>query len=197
VSPKARRNVDRRIQEKLAKLVDEIDNDPEMNAAQKARAYGDLMKARELYLATLSRSLDNEEKVRRLFGAIVDPKPVPAKAPTDKSEITEDVSAAMKLALDGAVAQQDWKTVATVSKLYADVTGVTAPTKVEHSGEVASASPQEMAARVREALRHEFGTDAERAARGLPEPSGHLGDAEPAVEAETGSGGVPSSTARV
>lgn len=69
----------------------------------------------------------------------------------------------------------------------AKLLGLDAPTQtqVEHSGGVSTTdmTPKQMAERARELLRAEFGTDAERATGGLPPPSGHLGDAEPADDA--------------
>lgn len=67
----------------------------------------------------------------------------------------------------------------------AKLLGLDAPQRVEqtleHSGHVTndSLSPKQIAERARELLRREFGVDAERAAGGLPEPTGNLGDAEP------------------
>lgn len=52
----------------------------------------------------------------------------------DREGVGAQVGAALTKALDGAVREGDWKAVASLSKVYADASGVSAPSKAELTG---------------------------------------------------------------
>lgn len=61
-------------------------------------------------------------------------KRVYAEVMADRDAIGAQVGSALATALDGAVKEGDWKAVASLSKVYADASGVSAPNRQELTG---------------------------------------------------------------
>ena len=68
----------------------------------------------------------------------------------DREAVGAQVGSCLTKALDAATKEGDWKAVASIAKVYADASGVSAPQKFE--GVVGATNPSEAAKLVREAF---------------------------------------------
>lgn len=109
--------------------------------------------ALELGVAYQTIRRDSAEASRRVYAEVM----------ADRDGIGAKVGVALSKALEGAIANEDWKAVAQLSKVYADASGVSAPQKFEAT--VGATSPTEAAKLVREA----FGAQAAPKTDGAPE----------------------------
>lgn len=94
--------------------------------------------ALELGVTYQTIRLDAAEASRRVYAEVM----------ADREGIGAKVGVALGTALEGAIAKEDWKAVAQLSKVYADASGVSAPQKFE--GVVGTASPADAARLIRE-----------------------------------------------
>lgn len=94
--------------------------------------------AKEYGLAYQTIRVDAAEASKRVYAELM----------TDREGIGAKVGAALEKALDGAVDKEDWKAVAQLAKVYADASGVSAPT--QHALTVNDANPSEANRLVRE-----------------------------------------------
>lgn len=77
-------------------------------------------------------------------------KRVAAEMMHDREAIEAEIGSALSIGIKGAVEREDWRSIAALAKVYADASGVSAPTKLEQIIEVGAATPAELAAVVRE-----------------------------------------------
>lgn len=112
-----------------------------MRAAEWDRGKSGKLLAAELGLHEVTIRKDAAIASRRVYAELMQ----------DRESVGAQVGAALTLALTGAVSERDWKAVASLSKVYADASGVSAPT--QNVVTVGSVDPQSAAELVRKHFR--------------------------------------------